>query len=378
MFPKQSAVDMAAKPLTRSDKTPSDLLDASVLEKVEKKEKKEKKLKPPVPDKTIPPTLDRNVVPGQMDNNLNNPPAPDGATPPPPKDPLVNAVMGEFSSLWETFKNGVESQLLKFSETLNDPKEGLVIRVQNVEKEISQIRDGEEGEKGLTEKLSDFKSRLEAMEAKPLGATTRQAASGESPQEIQGIKARLDALEEKCMTPGSGLCKDVSTVQTQVLELVSILNEIAVKDEEGTVHFKHETITDLLNDVGRAQYVLDIIVGFLHITCKKVDSLEHQTAETAATLMKDSIIFGGVRMIDEESAIDAVKRFITNLMGITVRSRDILAAEQMGKGYSRIINGKEINFPPPVKVCCTERFATIIMDNATSLGGKMDEEGGFK
>ena len=195
---------------------------------------------------------------------------------------------------------------------------------------------------------------------------------------MQAIKNQLDTLEEKCTTPGAGLCKDVSTVQTQVTELVSIMNEIAMKDEEGMVHLKHETVTNLLNDVGRAQHMLDIIVGFLHITQKKVDSLEHQTAKNAAKLMKDTIIFGGVCVIDEESEIDAVKWFITNLMGITVRSRDILAAEQMGRGYTRIVQGKEINFPPPVKVRCTERFANTIMDNATSLGGKSDEEGGFK
>ena len=136
------------------------------------------------------------------------------------------------------------------------------------------------------------------------------------------------------------------------------MNEIAMKDEEGMVHLKHETVTNLLNDVGRAQHMLDIIVGFLHITQKKVDSLEHQTAENAAKLMKDTIIFGGVHVIDEESEIDAVKRFITNLMGITVHSRDILAAEQMGRGYTRIVQGKKINFPPPSK-CAAQNASPI-------------------
>ena len=113
VIPQQGAA-MAAKPITRSDKTPSDLLDASVLEKVDKKDKKQK---PQGPDKTTSPTPESNVNLGQMEPNPD-PPVPAGGNPPttqdPPKDPLVNAVMGEFSSLWETFKNGAESQLRKF------------------------------------------------------------------------------------------------------------------------------------------------------------------------------------------------------------------------------------------------------------------------
>ena len=65
----QQGVAMAAKPITRSDKTPSDLLDASVLEKVGKKDKKEKKQKSQGPDKTTSPTPESNVNPGQMEPN---------------------------------------------------------------------------------------------------------------------------------------------------------------------------------------------------------------------------------------------------------------------------------------------------------------------
>ena len=82
-----------------------------MLEKVEKKDKKEKKQKSQGPDKTTSPTPESNINPGQMEPN-SDPPVPAGGNPPtpqgPPKDPLVNAVMGEFSSLWETFKTGVE------------------------------------------------------------------------------------------------------------------------------------------------------------------------------------------------------------------------------------------------------------------------------
>ena len=232
VIPQQGAA-MAAKPITRSDKTPSDLLDASVLGKVEKKDK-EKKQKLQGPDKTTSPTPENNVNLGQMEPN-SEPSVPAGGTPPnpqgPPKDHLANAVMGEFSSLWETFKSGVESQLLKFSETLNDPKEGLVTKMKDMEKEISKIRDGTDGELGLTEQLNDFKTRLAAVESRPTGTITSLTDLDERLQEMQAIKNQLDTLEEKCTTPGAGLCKDVSTVQNQVTELVSIINEIATKDE---------------------------------------------------------------------------------------------------------------------------------------------------
>ena len=132
----------------------------------------------------------------------SDPPVPAGGNPPtpqgPPKDPLVNAVMDEFSSLWETFKTGVESQLLKFSETLNDPKEGLVTKMKDMEKEISKIWDGTDGELGLRERLNDFKTRLAAVESRPTGTITSVGDSDERLQEMQAIKNRLDTLEEKC------------------------------------------------------------------------------------------------------------------------------------------------------------------------------------
>ena len=69
--------------------------------------------------------------------------------------------------------------MLKFSETLNDLKEGLVTKMKDMEKEISKIRDGTDGELGLTERLNDFKTRLAAVESRPTGTITLMGDSDE-------------------------------------------------------------------------------------------------------------------------------------------------------------------------------------------------------
>ena len=77
-------------------------------------------------------------------------------------------------------------------------------------------------------------------------------------------------------------------------------------------------------------------------------------------------------------AMDAIKRFLSNIMHLTPRSTDIFEAEQLGKGYTRWVRGRDINFPPPVRVRCSETFAAKVMNNAGSLAGKADESEGFK
>ena len=109
-----------------------------------------------------------------------------------------------------------------------------------------------------------------------------------------------------------------------------------------------------------------------------MESMDSRVIANTANSMRNSIIFGGVRVQEEESVVEAVKRFLSTFMNLTPRNYDIYDAEQLGKGYTKVIRGREINFPPPVKARCSEYFAAKIMDNANLLGGRQDPAEGFK
>ena len=47
----------------------------------------------------------------------------------------------------------MEDDFKKFTKTLDDPAEGLVVRMKSVEKMVSEITDGKDGKKGLSETL---------------------------------------------------------------------------------------------------------------------------------------------------------------------------------------------------------------------------------
>ena len=94
--------------------------------------------------------------------------------------------------------------------------------------------------------------------------------------------------------------------------------------------------------------------------------------------MRNQLIFGGVKNVQDEPAMDSLKTFLHNIMKLTPENRDILDAECLGNGYSKIVQEKEIFFPGPIRARCSSYFAQLVMDNASQLAGKQDQEGGFK
>ena len=180
------------------------------------------------------------------------------------------------------------------------------------------------------------------------------------------------------MTEGCGLPAKVKALEEKNKKLQETLDEIAFTDDEGMVHLKHDDILEMKAHIDNLRRGQETAAGFLHITRKQVEDLDSKVNVNTANRMRNTLIFGGVRVNDDEPVIDAVKRFLTNLMNLSPKGHDVLEAEQLGKGYSRIVKGKEINFPPTVRARCSENFAAKVMGSATVLGGKSDEREGFK
>ena len=127
-------------------------------------------------------------------------------------------------------------------------------------------------------------------------------------------------------------------------------------------------------DIEHLKYFQETTAGFLTITEKRMGSMDSRVIANTA----NSIIFRGVRIQEEESVVEAVKRFLSAFMKLTPKTYDIYDAEQLGKGYTKVLKGREINFLPPVKVRCSEYFAAKIMGSANLLGGRQDPAEGFK
>ena len=104
-------------------------------------------------------------------NTLQNPPPPTETSTVPGEEGesdgkiVVKAVIGHFSSRWDTFIKGMEDDFKKFTKMLDDLTEGLVVRMKSVEKMVSEITDGKDGQKGLSETLQNFETRISSIEA---------------------------------------------------------------------------------------------------------------------------------------------------------------------------------------------------------------------
>ena len=272
----------------------------------------------------------------------------------------MKAVIGHFSSRWDTFIKGMETDFAKFGKTLDDPNDGLVVRMQKAEKSLQEIQQGKNGNKGLDETLTDMQGRIVSLEANQTSKANTPTATLADPNTVKDITDRLTALEK------------------ENANLKLILNEVAELDEENKVQLKHFDLIQMKADIGQLKYFQETATGFMEVTLKRVDSMDSRVTVNMAHTMQNNLIFGGIRVSDEESVLDAVKRFISTIMNITPKNYDIYDAEQLGKGYSRIVKGREMNFPPTVKVKCSEYFASKIMSNARVLSGKTDEVEGFK
>lgn len=303
-------------------------------------------------------------------------PTPPLPNPTKPTDPVAKSVIAHFSSRWDTFLAGFSDDLNKITRTLDDPQQGLVKKVKDLETEVTGITQGKDGKKGLADTLQDLDVRLTSVESN----NTASSPTGVTiPDEtLKTINDRLLTLESACLKNDAGLPLKIAAIEQAQEKTRKTLKQIAVREEDDNLRLVHPDLIDMQQGIGKLEYEAETTAGFLEITRKRVESVENKTAINAANWMRNTIIFGGVRCFDGEDAKDAIKRFLSNLMDITAKNADIIEAEIMGKGYTRRVQGKDIDFPPQVRVRCTEYFAAKVMANASSLGGKSDDQGGFK
>ena len=308
---------------------------------------------PPIPPKETSAGPDSRTSSAETDNENGN----DGQK-------VTSAVIGHFSSRWQVFIQGIEKDFKNmeedFKKVLKDPKEGLVVRMENVEKTVTEITEGKAGGKGLNETLQNFETRLASVESGGKTLPTEVVNAVLTKEGLKEINDKIDMLE------------------TENKKLKAIVDEIAEMDDDNQVKLKHFEFVDMKGDIEHFKYFQETTTGFLTITEKRMDSMDSRVIANTANSMQNSIIIGGVRVQEDESVIQAVQRFLSTLMNLTPKPFDIYDAEQLGKGYTKTVNGKEINFPPAVKVRCSENFAARIMGNASSLAGKQDAAGGFK
>ena len=275
---------------------------------------------------------------------------------------VVKAVIGHFSSRWDTFIKGMEDDFKKFTKTLDDLTEGLVVRMKSVEKTVSEITDGKDGQKGLSETLQNFETRISSIEA-----NNDDSPKEQTKQQSMITTEKLKEIDDK-----------IENLEKENSRLKAIVDDLAEIDEKKTVKLKHFDFVEMKVDIEHLKYFQETTTGFLTITEKRIDSMDSRVIANTANSMRNSIIFGGVRVQEEESVVEAVKRFLSAFMKLTPKAYDIYDAEQLSKGYTKVVKGREINFPPPVKVRCSEYFAARIMGNANLLGGRQDPAEGFK
>ena len=275
---------------------------------------------------------------------------------------VVQAVIGHFSSRWDTFIKGMEDNFKNFTKMLDDPVEGLVVRMKSVEEMVSEITDGKDGKKGLSETLQNFETRISSIEANNSDAPTEQTE-----QQPVITAEKLKEIDDK-----------IESLEKENNRLKAIVDDLAEIDEKKNVKLKHFDFVEMKADIEHLKYFQETTSGFLTITEKRIDSMDSRVIANTANSMRNSIIFGGVRVQEEESVVEAVKRFLLAFMKLTPKNYDIYDAEKLGKGYTKVVKGREINFPPPVKVRCSEYFAAKIMGSANLLGGRQDPAEGFK
>ena len=226
--------------------------------------------------------------PGQ---NILTPPVPN------PAETLTNKVISHFLTHWDTFKKNCLKEVTSLDVLLNDPAHGLVKKVDTLET-------------GFTD-LSQRVGTLESNRA-PSGAALDPA-----------LAARVKSLEKK-------------------------FNTLAEIKADGEVILKHPDIEDIKEDLHMVKEDIETITGFMHLMSKEVKSPQHKTNLNSAKLMRNTLIFGGVCMRDEESPLDAITAFVNNFLQLFPSDDDILEAEALGNGYTKWVEkkGMEITFPP--------------------------------
>ena len=273
-----------------------------------------------------------------------------------------------FSVCWKTFTEGFAADVATLSTTVNDQESGLVRKVTDLQTSVHEIKEGKKGEQPLATHLTNFGSRLDALEKK------KNVAAAPS----EAVANRLNTLETKCLKENEGLPKELSEIKADIASLKAKIEQLAEFGEDGTPTLKTPDVTDLKRDTFYVHKDLQTMAGYLHVMERDVQNLNHRTDQNYAKLIKNTLIFGDVKSADGEPALDALKTFLRNIMKITPKDHDIITADKLGKSYTRKFCDGEITLPPQIKARCSEYFANKVMHNAAKLAGKQDQEQGFK
>ena len=193
---------------------------------------------------------------------------------------VVKAVIGHFSSRWDTFIKGMEDNFKKFTTMLEDPVEGLVVRMKSVEETVSEITDGKDGKKGLNETLQNFETRISSIEANNGDAPTKQTEQ----QSVITVE-KLKEIDNK-----------IESLERENNRLKAIVDDLAEIDEKNSVKLKHFDFVEMKADIEHLKYFQETTTGFLTITEKRIDSMDSRVIANTANSMRNSIIIGGVRV----------------------------------------------------------------------------------
>ena len=263
-----------------------------------------------------------------------------------PADTVASKVIAHFSARWATFLKGFKSDLTAIGNTLDHPKVGLVVKVQNLEETVHKIQNGKPGSKGLDETLQGFDTRISAVETACSKAPTPPTTTTADAENLTHLTNRVTTLESQCSKDDTGLPLKIKQLEAKQAAMEEVIQAIAYKNPQGEINLKHKDIVNLQRTSKKLAQDQQTTAGFLHITRKNVCSISEKVNMNLAKIMRNTLIFGGVRSTEEETAMTAVKRFLTNLMELNPRSADLLEAEFLSKGYTRRVKGKDINFPP--------------------------------
>ena len=296
-------------------------------------------------------------------------------TPQPPKplpateNHLAQTVINHFASRLDTFTQGFSKDVAEILATDSDPEKGLVAKVSNLQDKVNALKNGKDGALPLEDQLTNLTTRLQKVETRDPALTKVPPGS---------VAVCLATVETACTCSNEGLPLKIVQMGMKITKLRGLINQIATIEDSKVTSIKMDDIAELKTEAFYNQKDLCLVTGFMHRMERKVGDLDHCSNMNKAKLMRNTLIFRGVCSTEEEPALDALKKFLHNIMKIKTKDSDIMFAEFLGSGYTRVIRDKEIQFPAPVRARCTERFANTVMNNATRLGGKKDQEGGSK
>ena len=231
-----------------------------------------------------------------------------------------------FTSSWTKFTNDFEKNLTHLTQTVGDSKGGLVKRV------------------------SDLESEVKTLKATPLTNTGDVAVNGQRLTQLQDLANKYEELKAK-------------------------FEKIVQETPEGSFILKTADFVELQDDLVASQRDIATLSGYVHIMGKEITYLDHKMLMNAAKLMKNNIIVGGVRTSPNHPPKEAFMAFLHNLMHINPQDHDVWEVEVLGEGYTKWVQDKEIQFPPPLRARCSEFLASSIMNNASKLIGKRNQEG---